>query len=243
MTNYITEKDLWQAIISIKNENILKLYNYMLQLRCNFKVLFPSYGRLAEYFGVCVRTIGRWMTELKELYLITDKKRWLKPSLYQINSMILKFSEKYKQIFPALKNWTISVLDGIYSSNVLHIYNDNINIKEEEKNSAQNSSVFSSLTVKLKAVGGLDDRATFAELLFFNYSSNFERDMDLKKIPINKLTDEEWNDINKSSKEKQKEIRQQKEELLKQLQSQRPIKHLGKKEAHPFFAQFKFPGA
>lgn len=244
MTNYTYEKDVWQAANSIKNQNVLNLYNYMLQLRCNFKVLFPSYKRLAEYFGVSVRTIGRWMKELKELYLITDKKRWLQSSLYQINSYVLKFSEKYAQIFPALKYWTISALDGIYSSNVLHNTNDINNSVEESSNSDEHSSVFPSSTVKFRADGGLDIAMTHKERMFNKNVVYFEADMDLNKKPINQLTDEDWKIIN-TPKTKQ-QIRQQKEELTKKITTisvEREIKHLDKKESHPFFAQYKFPGA
>lgn len=172
MTNYITEKDHWQAVISIKQEGPLELFNYMLQLRCNFKVLFPSYRRLAEHFGVCVRTIGRWMTELKKLYLITDKKRWLKTSLYQINSIVLKFSEKYKQIFPALKHWTASALQSVYNSNVLHNYNDINNSVPFEGAVSQDSSSSQDfcknpLPFSLEVMGGEYFKDDYA-----HYSSN-----------------------------------------------------------------------
>lgn len=204
MTNYISEKDLWQAINSIKNENILQLYNYMLQLRCRFKILFPSYERLAAHFGVTVKTIGRWFKQLKELYLITDKKRWLQTSLYQINSMVLKFSEKYKQIFPALRHFTENALVGIFSSNVLHNYND-INNSDFSNGVDANNSLGSSSSFLPSSFNLLNGRSepTFFESYYFQAQVSLEVDIDLtiqhtqhtQHTFVNKLTEEEAEEI------------------------------------------------
>lgn len=202
MTNYITEKDLWQAINSIKNENAKQLYNYMLQLKCRFKVIFPSYERLAAHFQVDVRTIGRWMTELKELYLITDKKRWLQSSLYQINSMVLKFSEKYKQIFPALKHWTENALVGIFGSNVLHNYNDINNSAQVDGAESQSSSFSSSKrsfktpsqpTFNARRIDSKQNQYTYGESFYFEGQVGYESDMG--SMEVNKLTEEEWEEV------------------------------------------------
>lgn len=142
----------------------------MLQLRCRFKVLFVSYERLAAHFQVDVRTIGRWMTELKELYLISDKKRWLQSSLYKINPMVLKFSDKYKQIFPALKYYVESALGSIFPSNVLHSYNDS-------NNTMKLNSSFSSSHIFLKI-----NEPTFVENLYFQYKNNYELTMTTEEV-------------------------------------------------------------
>ena len=243
MTNYITEKDLWQAIISIKHNKAIQLYNYMLSLRCRFKVIFVSYARLAAHFDVGVDTIGNWMKILKDLYLISDKKRWKKTSLYTINHLVLKFSEKYKQVFPALKYWVENALQGVYSSNPIHNTNDNNNSSEESSNNSEQSSVFFSSTVKFKADGGLDIAMTHEERMFNRNIAHFEEDMDLKKIPINKLTDEEWNVIN-TPKTKQ-QIREQKEKLTNKFVSSlenRERPHTDKTMPHSDYAHFKCPG-
>jgi hypothetical protein len=241
MTNYITEKAHWQALISIKEEGPLQLLNFLLKLRCISKSIFISQSALARRFGVCIRTIGRWIKVLRDYYLIKLNHRWLQTSICIINSYILKYSEKYKQIFPALRHFTENALDGIFGQNVRHIYNDNINIKEDNKNKAQNSSVFFSSNNLLIADGGQDIAPSFAELKLFNNIAIFGQDMDYKQIPINKLTDEEWEEIDKPKTKQQ--IRQQKEELTKKMTTivvERSVKHLGKSEAHPYFAQYKF---
>ena len=251
MNNYISEKAHWQALNSTQSEESLQLLNFLLKIRCKSKSIFISQEALARHFSVCIRTIGRWIKTLRENYFISLKHRYLQTSLCTINSFILKYSEKYKQIFPALRHFTENALAGIFEQNVRHIDNDNINIKSEEKNNAQNLLVFSSSTVKLNAVGGQDDRWTFQEQYFFTNDLVFreinkEINMDLYKTPINQLSDEEWEMINKPSKETKKEIQQQKEELLKNIQLQnslnRTIKHLDKTEAHAKFAQYKWPG-
>lgn len=208
MINYITEKDLWQAINSIKNENAKQLYNYMLSLRCRFKVLFVSYERLAARFGVCVKTIGIWMSILRNLLLVSDKKRWKKTSLYQINHLVLKFSEKYKQVFPALKHWTENALQGVYSSNVIHNTKDINNSAPQDGAVSQDSS--SSLpsspdfcenpvphepTVVHRVIDSKQDHLTFGEKTFSEGEVGYRSTMGSGEERVKKLTLEEWEEI------------------------------------------------
>ena len=108
------------------------------------------------------------MSVLRNLLLVSDKKRWKKTSLYQINHLVLKFSEKYKQIFPALKHWTENALQGVYSSNVIHSLKDiNNNIPVEgaciEDSSSSQDFCKNPLPFSLEVMGGEYNDENYAD--------------------------------------------------------------------------------
>lgn len=140
MTNYITEKGHWQAVISIVEEGSIEIMNYILKRRCNNPTVFDSQERMARHFGVTTRTIRRWLKPWTDLLILNIRQRWKTSALYEVNPYLLKFSEKYKQIFPALRHFTENALVGIFKKNVLHNYNDINNTNEETSKHGDPSS-------------------------------------------------------------------------------------------------------
>ena len=149
MTNYITEKGHWQAVISVEQEGPKKILNYILKRRCSNKTVFDSQERMARHFGVCTRTIRRWLKPWTDLLILKIRQRNLTTALYEVNPYLLKFSEKYKQIFPALRHFAENALAGIFKQNVLHNYNDINNSAPVEGAYAQNSSSSQDLSLNL----------------------------------------------------------------------------------------------
>ena len=135
MNQYISEKGLWQAVISTLGSKALELYNYLLKLKSYHNVIFPSYDRLAREIGVSVRSIARYMKILKDLMLLTARKRFKKTDLMQINPMILQYAEKYSQIFPALRQFVKHRTVAIFDPFGIHNYNEVNNIIKSSINS------------------------------------------------------------------------------------------------------------
>ena len=149
MTNYSIEKGHWQAVISVEQEGPKKILNYILKRRCSNKTVFDSQERMARHFGVCTRTIRRWLKPWTDLLILKIRQRNLTTALYEVNPYLLKFSEKYKQIFPALRHFAENALAGIFKQNVLHNYNDINNSAPVEGTLSNSSSSFQDLSLNL----------------------------------------------------------------------------------------------
>lgn len=209
MTNYIYEKDFWQATISVEQEGPKQILNYILKRRCNNKTVFDSQERMARHFGVTTRTIRRWLKPWTDLLILNIRQRNLTTALYEVNPYLLKFSEKYKQIFPALKHFAENALAGIFKQNVLHNYNDinnSLPVEGADANNSSGSSCFSSFnllngrkepTFSAKLIGSKKNTLTFGEAFCFEGQVAYESTIgsNLQHTFVNKLTEEEAEEI------------------------------------------------
>lgn len=248
MTNYITEKDFRQAVLTKLSANQQKCLDYIVKQFTFFEHVYISQQAIAAAIGLSRKTVNQYIKHFCELNFLSKYRRFdkqfKKSNVYTLNSFFKEIKERLVQVLPSLKGWLGTPIYSALKEKVTISIKGVLNALTKESNISYNSSVLVSSINFKKAAGTLDIAMTHEEYMFLNNIAYFGEDMDLKKVPVNKLTDEQWKDIN-TPKTKQ-QIQQQKEDLTKKLtiiKPERPIKHLGKKEPHPAWCQFKFPGA
>ena len=104
-----------QQIFSIRNENELRLLNFLISMSRNHDSIYTNQSSLAKYLGLTRQTINQLINKLENRGLITTKSQGHKRSLlYFVNPLLFLMTLILGQTLASLRETTVFNLNDLY---------------------------------------------------------------------------------------------------------------------------------